>query len=450
MPSCAGFCVVQHDVVPRPAEHDRPGLADQPGADQRDLLAAAFPRARHHASPERVAATGTIACRRRAREAARFHMSAARRQPWHGRTGTPILYATSPYKASMLRLAVPLPSLGAGLPAPVRAALWMTAASSAFAVMIILIRHLSATFDPLQVVFFRNVFGLIAMLPWLAGHGLGALRTRRLGLHALRASIGVVSMICWFTALSLMPLAQATALSFTAPIFASVLAVIFLGEVMRLRRWSATAAGLLGTLVILRPDGSSLEPAALLALASALLGALSPIFVKVMARSESTGAIVTYMVLFTTPLSLVPALFVWQAPSLAQLGFAALLGLAGTLGHLCLTRALATADATVVVPFDYLRLPIVALLAWLAFAEVPVIWTWIGGAIIAASSLYMTLREVRLKRQAQGPGPGAPGEAGLAGVGAVAPGEEPPAGAPAQGAGAPGNSEPPAMREKVS
>jgi drug/metabolite transporter (DMT)-like permease len=96
----------------------------------------------------------------------------------------------------------------------------------------------------------------------------------------------------------------------------------------------------------------------------------------------------------------VPALLVWQTPSLAQLGFAALLGLAGTLGHLCFTRALASADATVVVPFDYLRLPAVALIAYLVFAEVPVIWTWIGGAIIAASSLYITLRELKLRREA--------------------------------------------------
>jgi drug/metabolite transporter (DMT)-like permease len=266
--------------------------------------------------------------------------------------------------------------------------------------MIILIRHLTATFDPLQVVFFRNVFGLIAMLPWLAGQGVGALRTQRLGLHAARATIGIVSMICWFTALSLMPLAQATALSFTAPIFTSVLAVILLGEVMRLRRWTATAVGLLGTLIIVRPGYASMEPAALLAIASALLGAASPIFVKVMARTESTGAIVMYMVLFTTPLSLVPALLVWQTPSLAEFGFAALLGLAGTLGHLCYTRALASADATVVMPFDYLRLPAVALIAYLVFAEVPLIWTWIGGAIIAASSLYMMLREAKLRREA--------------------------------------------------
>ena len=210
--------------------------------------------------------------------------------------------------------------------------------------MVILVRQLTATFDPLQVVFFRNVFGLIAMLPWLAGQGFGALRTQRLGLHALRATIGIVSMVCWFTALSLMPLAEATALSFTAPIFASVLAVLLLGEVMRLRRWSATAVGLLGTLVILRPGCSSIEPAALLALASAVLGAASPILVKIMARTESTGAIVTYMVLFLTP-AVARAGAAGLADSRASRSSALprCSALAGTLGHLCLTRALAHA-----------------------------------------------------------------------------------------------------------
>ena len=289
----------------------------------------------------------------------------------------------------------------AAIPAPVLGALWMTAASMAFAVMIILIRVLTETFDPLQVVFFRCAFGLVAMLPWLIGHGIGALRTQWLGLHAIRAGSGIVSMALWMTGLSLIPLAQATALSFTAPIFASVLAVIFLGEVMRLRRWSATVLGLVGTLIIVRPGFESFQPVALLVLASALIGSTSTIMVKVMARTDSTGTIVIYMVLFMTPLSLLPALLVWQTPGLVDLGWAALLGIAGTLGHVCLTRALAAADATLVIPFDYLRLPAVALIAFLAFGEEPSVWTWIGGAVIAASSLYMTLREVRLRRQAE-------------------------------------------------
>jgi drug/metabolite transporter (DMT)-like permease len=305
----------------------------------------------------------------------------------------------------MLR-ALRFPSLPAtGLPAPVLGALWMCGAACSFALMVNLVRHLTASLDPLQVVFFRNAFGLLAMLPWLIGRGPSVLRTWRLGLHILRAAIGIAAMICWFTTLSLLPLAQATALSFTAPIFTSVLAVLVLGEVMRARRWSATALGFLGTLIILCPGIETLQPAAVLAIATALVWASSTILVKVMARTESTGAIVTYLVLFSTPLSFAAACFVWQTPTLAQPGWAALLGVAGSAGHLCLTRALGSADATVVVPFDYLRLPAVALIAWLVFAEVPALWTWIGGAIIAASSIYMTLREMKLKRQAQPAGP---------------------------------------------
>jgi drug/metabolite transporter (DMT)-like permease len=209
--------------------------------------------------------------------------------------------------------------------------------------------------------------------------------------------MGIVSMICWFTALSLMPLAQATALSFTAPIFTSVLAVLVLGEAMRLRRWSATAIGFLGALLIVRPGFAAIDPAAFLAIGTAAIWAGSTILIKIMARTESAGAITTYMVLLTTPMTLAAALLVWRNPSLADLGWAALLGAAGSLGHICMSRALATADATLVAPLDYLRLPIVALIAFLAFGEIPSVWVWIGGGVIAASSIYIAQREGRLK-----------------------------------------------------
>jgi drug/metabolite transporter (DMT)-like permease len=286
---------------------------------------------------------------------------------------------------------------GAGLSASVRGALWMCAAATAFALMITLVRHLTDGLHPLQVVFFRTAFGLAAMLPWLLRQGIGVLRTGRLRLHLLRALIGIFAMVGWFTTLSLMPLAEATALSFTAPIFTSVLAVLILGEVMRLRRWSATAIGFLGAVIILRPGVAAIEPAALLAVATAAIWASSTILIKVMARTESAGAITTYMVLLTTPMTLLAALFVWQHPTLEQLGWAALLGAAGSTGHFCMSRALATADATVVAPLDYLRLPIVALIAFLAFGEVPGVWVWLGGCVIAASSVYIAQREARLK-----------------------------------------------------
>ena len=284
---------------------------------------------------------------------------------------------------------------GAGLPAPVRGALWMCAATTAFALMITLVRHLTDDLHPLQVVFFRTVFGLLAMLPWLLRQGLGVLRTARLRLHLLRALLGILAMFGWFTTLSLMPLAEATALSFTSPIFTSVLAVLILGEVMRLRRWSATVAGFLGALIIVRPGAEAIDPAALLAVATAAIWASATILIKIMARTESAGAITTYMVLLTTPMTLLAALFVWQEPTLAQLGWAALLGAAGSTGHLCMSRALAAADATVVVPFDYLRLPLVALAAYLAFGEVPDVWVWLGGAVIAGSGIYIAQREGR-------------------------------------------------------
>jgi len=293
-----------------------------------------------------------------------------------------------------------LPRPAPGLPAALAGALWMCGAACAFALMVNLVRHLTHSLDPLQVVFFRNAFGLLAMLPWLLRHGPAVLRTERLGLHALRAAIGIVAMVCWFTTLALLPLAEATALSFTAPIFTSVLAMLLLGEVMRARRWTATAVGFAGALIILRPGLTSLQPAALLAIVTALVWAGSTILVKVMARTESAGAIVTWLVLFSTPVSLLAALFVWQTPTLAQLGLAALLGTAGSAGHFCMTRALAVAEASAVMPFDYLRLPVVAGIAYLAFGEVPDLWVWLGGAVIAASGLYIVQREARLQPQA--------------------------------------------------
>ncbi|HEX6142037.1 MAG TPA: DMT family transporter [Geminicoccaceae bacterium] len=297
-----------------------------------------------------------------------------------------------------MHLALPTPAVARlnGLSAPLRGALWMCGAVAAFAVMINLVRHLTLTFDPLQVVFFRNAFGLIAMLPWLTRGGLGGLRTRRIGVHLARAAVGMVAMVLWFTTLSLMPLAEATALSFTAPMFTSVLAVLFLGEVMRARRWSAIGIAFLGGLVIIRPGAQAIEPVALLAVATSLTWAGGTILVKMMARTETAGAIVTWQTLLLTPLSLIPALFVWVAPDLGQLLWLGLLGVAGSIGHLCMARALASADATVVVPFDYLRLPLVALIAFLAFGETPDVWTWIGGGIIAASGIYLAHRESRV------------------------------------------------------
>ncbi len=276
---------------------------------------------------------------------------------------------------------------------PVRGALWMVGSCVFFAILTGLIRYLSATLDPLEIVFFRNLFGMAAMLPWLMRQGFGGLRTRRLPMHLLRAGLGLTAMTCWFSAVASMNLADAVALSFTAPLFGTVAAVVVLHEVVRARRWSAVLAGFAGAMIILRPGFHEVPPEALLVLLSALVMAVGVTMVKLLSRTESVGAIVFYMVLILTPASLVPALFVWRTPSAEEFGLLVLLGAAATAGHLCMVRAFAIADATAVLPFDFVRLPLIALIGYLAFGQALDIWTGVGAALIIGASVYIAHRE---------------------------------------------------------
>lgn len=286
------------------------------------------------------------------------------------------------------------------LPAPLRAALLMVAAALFFSGMSAVIRHLAQALHPFEVAFFRNLFGLLFMLPWLARSGLGGLRTGRLALYGWRSLAGLAAMLCWFSALALLPFAQAVALSFTAPLFATAGAALVLGERVRARRWTATLIGFGGVLAILRPGIDGVSLGAGLAILSAAIGSATTLIVKQLSRTEPANAVVTYMVLLMTPISLLPALLVWRWPEgTTWLWFLALGGL-GTAGHLCFTRSLALADASAVMPYDYTRLLFAAAIGWLAFAEIPDLWTWIGAAIIAGAALYIARREALLNQSA--------------------------------------------------
>lgn len=294
---------------------------------------------------------------------------------------------------------------------PLRGALWMVSACVFFSVLTGLIRHLSATLDPFEIVFFRNLFSLLVMLPWLARGGFGALRTRRLPLLGVRAVIALVAMLTWFTAISWMNLADAVALSFTSPLFATVAAVFLLNEVVRLRRWTAIGVGFAGAMIILRPGFEAITPAALLVLVSAAAMAVSMCLVKILSRTESVGAIVFYMVLMLTPASLIPALFVWRTPTPEELFWLVGLGAMATLGHLCLGRAFAIADATAVLPFDFVRLPLITAIGYVVFDQTVDAWTGVGAAVIIASSVYIAHREAVHHRQVSVPPPRLDGEA---------------------------------------
>jgi drug/metabolite transporter (DMT)-like permease len=265
--------------------------------------------------------------------------------------------------------------------------------------MAITIRQSARELHAFEIAFFRNLFGLLFALPLLLHTGPALLRTRRIGLYFLRCLVGLGAMLSGFWSLVHLPLAQAVALSYTTPLFVTIGAVLVLGEVVRARRWSAILVGFLGALVILRPGHAEVTLPALVALASAALAASAAISIKFLSRTEPADAIVIWMVLIMTPLSLIPALPYWIWPNAHTWAWLALTGLLGTAGHWLLTRAYQLGEVSALQPINYLQLPIVAALAWWLYGEAIDRYTVIGATIIIASTLYIAHREAVLARR---------------------------------------------------
>jgi len=285
-----------------------------------------------------------------------------------------------------------------GLSGNLRGILFMFGSVMVISIMHVTVRYVSAELHPFEIVFMRSFFGLIAIVPILARQGRGAMRTGRPGLQAVRGMIGICALSTWFYSLSLMPVGDATALSFTAVIFTTIGAIVVLKERVGIRRWMAIFIGLSGTLIILRPGLQVVAPGALLVLVSTVLWATSLICVKVLTRTESSVTVVFYSLIYFTVFSVIPAAMVWQWPTAPQLGWLVMIGVLSTVGHLCLTQALKEAEAGVVMPMDYLRLIWTAGIGFLVFGEFPDLWTWVGGGVIFASTLYITYREARTKK----------------------------------------------------
>ncbi len=290
-----------------------------------------------------------------------------------------------------------------------RAALLMTAAMALFAAMAVLVRAASETLPTLEVVFFRVFFGLLAFAPLIARRGPALLRTRRIGAHAARAAIGAVAMTSGFLALALIPIAEATALGFTAPLFATLGAVLALGERIRAHRIAALGIGFVGALVVLRPGFEAVSLGAALALLSALAIAVSTLIVKRLIETEPAEAVAIWLMVLMTPLTLVPALFVWVWPTPSELLLLGALAACGSAAHLCWTRAWTLAEIGALQPLEFLKLPLTAAAGWALFGETPGLAVWLGGALIFAGAAYIAHREARA--------PGSRRVAGAAGAG---------------------------------
>ncbi|WP_294288666.1 DMT family transporter [uncultured Sphingomonas sp.] len=251
-----------------------------------------------------------------------------------------------------------------------------------------------------ELLFFRQAGSIPVVVAWVAlGPGLASLRTNRLSAHAVRCAVGLSSMTFMFSTLLLLPLAEATTLQFTVPIFATILGAMFLREKTGIHRWSAVALGFIGVLVVAQPGSGHIPwQGAATGLAAASLSATVSILIRRMGASEPPATIVFYF----SVLSMVPLLpaFLWTLGTHDAGTWAMLvcIGLVGAIGQLTMTTAITLAPVSVVVPMDYSGLIWATLYGWALFGVLPDAWTWIGAPLIVASGLYIVWREQRLAR----------------------------------------------------
>ncbi len=269
-----------------------------------------------------------------------------------------------------------------------RAAGWMAGWLTLMVVMAVAGREATRELSVFQVMLLRSVLGLAMLWPLIqAAGGIQAMKTPRLSHHVARNVVHYAAQYGWFFALTLIPLAQVVALEFTMPIWAAALAVAFLGE--RMNRWKVLAVvlGLAGVAVIVRPAASGLNLGQLVALAAAVGFAVSVVMVKSLTRTDSAIQLGFWMLLVQSVIGLVPALLVWQEPSAEAWGWVVVVAFCGTFSHYCFARAMQHADATVVVPMDFLRVPLTAAAGWAVYAERVDLYTVLGVALILTGNL---------------------------------------------------------------
>jgi drug/metabolite transporter (DMT)-like permease len=259
-------------------------------------------------------------------------------------------------------------------------------------------KYLSATLPSIEIAWIRFlVFALIMSPAMLPGSRLYALQTGRPGLQLVRGAALLGSSLFFISGLRFLPIAEASATGFVAPLFVTALSIIFLGEKVGMRRWIATALGLVGVIIVLRPGSGAFHPAAFFPIVSALAWACTLIMTRMMSGSERAVTIMTYSSIAGVCIlsALVP--FVWVAPSWHDILFGILIGVASTAGQWIVVLAFRYADASVLAPFSYTQLLWVSILGFLVFGEVPDVWTVTGAAFIVASGLYTAHRE-RIRR----------------------------------------------------
>ena len=288
-----------------------------------------------------------------------------------------------------------------GLSGNARGSLWLLAGGLFATVMVTGIKFVGQRLPVLEILFFRQMFVFVLLTPILTKEFPSAFRTQRLKLHLSRCAISIVAMTTGFTAIVHLPLAEATAISFSRAMFATLLAIIVLKEVVGIRRWSAAIIGFIGVLVIVRPSPEGVNEYALMALFSAALVACNLIMTKSLTTTERPSTIMAYHAGVLTVAYAVPCWWLWIKPTWTEMGLIVGIALLMSMVQYCMIRGYKEAEASAAQPLEYVRLIYAAGIGFIIFAEVPVIWTWAGATLIIGSSIY-TMRRNAMKNGGSG------------------------------------------------
>jgi len=269
-------------------------------------------------------------------------------------------------------------------------------------------REAAHDLEVFQIMVMRSVIGVLMLYPLIRGSGgFAAMRSRRLRQHAARNIVHYAAQYGWFVALTLIPLAQVVAIEFTMPLWTALFAAVFLGERLSPLKLLAVALGLIGVALIVKPAAGSISPGQLVALAASVGFAASVIMTKSLTRTDSPVQIIFWMLVVQSVVGIVPALMVWRAPPTGVWGWILVIAFCGTFSHYCMTHALRHAEATAIVPIDFVRVPLTALVGWLVYAERIDPLTVVGTLLILVGNL-LNLGRLRTPRAADASRPDEP------------------------------------------
>jgi drug/metabolite transporter (DMT)-like permease len=275
--------------------------------------------------------------------------------------------------------------------------LWMMAGTASFSAMIIAVRYLSDTIPPFEQVFLRSVISLAIGLPMVIRVWRQTAYTFRPnalgGLYAVRGLATFIGVSAWFFAIAVLPLAEAVALHFTLPIIGLILSVVILGEHITRPRWLAVIIGFTGVLIILRPGAEAFNIMALVVFLSAAGYASGDICTKLLSRTEPARLIVVNLNIYLVLFSAIPSVMDWHTPAVSDIPMILMMGVTAWTAHMCLAQAMKRADASIIIPIEFIRLPLTALAAYIFFAEIPGVWTMVGAAVIFIGTWQLAKKE---------------------------------------------------------